>query len=491
MIYKTTSGKYSVRVPGDRGADGRRVFRTVGTYNTKREAEKAELDADVDRDSGVSIAPATLTVSDLVTQYVDHRSVLGRGEKTIEEYRGTLRLYIEPSIGRVKVSKLKAAMVSAWLAKLMTSGSKTGGSLAPKTVKHAYSLLSASLTWGMTIELATRNVCVAVQPPSVPKTTVTALTAEEMADMGDTADDSRWGYFVALSILLGTRRGETLALNWSDVNYDDAQVQIRKSMSQTKGKVFQKSTKNGRERTLQMNDAVTAAFRRQRAQQAADQLRAGAKYVVDAKKPVFTDPLGKRQSPESATNAYSRLAKKAGISSTRLHAARHTMASLLLRLGVDPVTVSAILGHSNPTVTLGVYGHLIEGECQTVLGTDRSRVVSAAEYEQVLTTNQFEVAGGAEGKYFWEDLNDAIPWSGTFTNSWIIEAKYPAAMVESFYTWDQLDGLGPARFAGRCERRSAGTTASTRAPDAAQPAWAAYMSNILNRRDRPCCNSAG
>jgi hypothetical protein len=55
------------------------------------------------------------------------------------------------------------------------------------------------------------------------------------------------------------------------------------------------------------------------------------------------------------------------------------------------------------------------------------------------------------GKYFWEDLNDAISWSGTFTDSWIIEAKHPAATVESFYAWDQLDGLGPARFADEAQ----------------------------------------
>jgi integrase len=65
--------------------------------------------------------------------------------------------------------------------------------------------------------------------------------------------------------------------------------------------------------------------------------------------------------PKAATNAFARLAKKAGISTTSLHSTRHTTATNLVRPGVDVRTVSAILGHSNASVTLGIYSHVVEG----------------------------------------------------------------------------------------------------------------------------------
>ena len=49
------------------------------------------------------------------------------------------------------------------------------------------------------------------------------------------------------------------------------------------------------------------------------------------------------------------------IKGVTLHSLRHTHASQLFASGMDPLTVSRRLGHGSPTITLTVYGHLIEG----------------------------------------------------------------------------------------------------------------------------------
>jgi integrase len=51
--------------------------------------------------------------------------------------------------------------------------------------------------------------------------------------------------------------------------------------------------------------------------------------------------------------------KKAGLSGIRFHDLRHTSASLMLNNGVDILVVSRRLGHSKPSITLDVYGHLM------------------------------------------------------------------------------------------------------------------------------------
>jgi integrase len=84
-------------------------------------------------------------------------------------------------------------------------------------------------------------------------------------------------------------------------------------------------------------------------------------YTIDSACPVFTDELGRRLSPKAATNAFARIAKKAGVRTTSLHSTRHTAATTAIRSGADIVTVSRMLNHSNPSVTLNIYGHLVPG----------------------------------------------------------------------------------------------------------------------------------
>jgi integrase len=159
--------------------------------------------------------------------------------------------------------------------------------------------------------------------------------------------------------MLGTRRGELLALSWNDIDLEAGTVTIRASMSQTKAAVTMKSTKSGKIRVVALSQAARAVFRRQKALQAADKLKKGEHYR-NADEAVFTDEIGDRPSPKAGTNAFARIAEKAGVPITSLHGTRHTAATSMISGGVDIRTASAILGHANPSVTLGLYSHVVE-----------------------------------------------------------------------------------------------------------------------------------
>ncbi|MGB8910616.1 MAG: tyrosine-type recombinase/integrase [Candidatus Cybelea sp.] len=111
-----------------------------------------------------------------------------------------------------------------------------------------------------------------------------------------------------------------------------------------------KDTKTGLIREIPVPPIVARALARQRALQSADELAAphGAYRNIDGA--VFTDELGRRYTPMAATNAFQRLARKAKLSTTRLHDLRHHAASELLAAGVDPALVAAITGHSIETL---------------------------------------------------------------------------------------------------------------------------------------------
>ncbi|NNM98716.1 MAG: tyrosine-type recombinase/integrase [Candidatus Eremiobacteraeota bacterium] len=356
-IYKLPSGNWRVVIDVDRETNGSRGRRSLGAFKTRKDAARAEREALTARDRGIDLAPMTVTIRELADRYLSDREALGRGEKTIEEYRRIIALYIVPHLGEKIVAKLRPAHVSEWIANLSRSGGRDSRALAPKTVRHAFALLNGTMRWAVRMQLAGRNVCEAVTPPTASPSEAKALTSDEVRRLLAVAREGRWSSFATLALTLGARRGELCGLSWSDVDLDAGTVTIRRSLSQTKGRVVLKGTKSGKSRTLPLSRHAIDALRRQRAAQAADRLKAGGLYGDDGA--VFADELGQRVTPKSATNAFARMAEKAKISTTRLHDLRHTAATTLLVNGVDVRTTAGVLGHSTPNVTLSTYAHLV------------------------------------------------------------------------------------------------------------------------------------
>jgi integrase len=362
-VYKLPSGNWRVVIDVDREMNGTRGRRSLGAFKTRKDAERAEREALTARDRGIDLAPMTVTVKQLADRYLSDREALGRGEKTIEEYRRIVTLYIVPHLGEKIVAKLRPAHVSEWIAALSKSGgivpkdATIGRPLSPKTVRHAFALLNGTMRWAVRMQLAGRNVCEAVTAPTASPSEAKALTSDEVRRLLTVAREGRWSSFTTLALTLGARRGELCGLSWSDVDIEAGTVTIRRSLSQTKGRVVLKGTKSGKSRTLPLSRHAIDALRHQRAVQAADRLKAGGIYGEDAA--VFADELGQRVTPKAATAAFARMAEKAKISTTRLHDLRHTAATTLLVNGVDVRTTAGVLGHSTPGVTLSTYAHLV------------------------------------------------------------------------------------------------------------------------------------
>jgi integrase len=141
--------------------------------------------------------------------------------------------------------------------------------------------------------------------------------------------------FVVLLLHTGMRRGEAAALTWGDVDLEAARITIRGE-----------TAKSGQSRTIPINATlagVLATWRAQRADDRADAL-------------VFASP----QTGEALTTVktgWAVVLKAAQITGFRLHDCRHHFASRLIMAGVDLVTVSRLLGHSDVRMTMR-YSHL-------------------------------------------------------------------------------------------------------------------------------------
>jgi integrase len=76
---------------------------------------------------------------------------------------------------------------------------------------------------------------------------------------------------------------------------------------------------------------------------------------------IFSQPDGRPLLPDSVTHAWVKLVRKIGLNGVRLHDARHTHASLLLKQGVHPKVVQERLGHASIAITLDTYSHVYPG----------------------------------------------------------------------------------------------------------------------------------
>src|SRR5262249_15990981 len=170
--------------------------------------------------------------------------------------------------------------------------------------------------------------------------------------------------YLLASLALGTgmRRNEMLGLRWQDVDLDAGRLTIEQSLEQTAThgiRVKAPKTRHGR-RTISLPGHLVAELRQHWREQQEQRLAMGlGKAPADS--PVLATLEGTYQSPNALSKAWPRIVAGIGMPGVTLHSLRHTHASMLISSGMDILTISRRLGHSSPTITLGVYGHLIHG----------------------------------------------------------------------------------------------------------------------------------
>jgi integrase len=165
----------------------------------------------------------------------------------------------------------------------------------------------------------------------------------------------------SLALATGMRRGELLALQWGDVDLDAGTLHVERSVEETKAglRVKPPKTKRGR-RKISLPPEATAMLRAHRIKQMETRLVLGM-GKPDENTLVLSDVEGRMISPHSVSRAWRMACRTRKFPQVPFHALRHTHVSILIRAGVDILTISRRLGHSKASVTLDVYGHLIGG----------------------------------------------------------------------------------------------------------------------------------
>ncbi len=360
----TRRGKRSWRLKFDAGRDatGKRKIQYHTVKGTKTEAERKLIELLDALGKGTYVEPSRLTVAEHVRARVDQwEAASDIAPKTAERYRELIEGQIVPHLGAKQMQKLRAADIEKWHTTLRTSGRRDGnGGVSLRTVKHAHRLLSKCLDEAVRHDLAVRNIAAVQKPPRIEGDEAAELVVLD-ADQQRTVLDGLAGRslypIIVTALYTGMRRGELLALRWSNV--DGKVIRVRESLEQTKadGLRFKATkTKAGR-RDITLPDRVVETLRDHRRQQLELRLALGLGKLPDDAL-TFPNLDGGPRSPNAITKEWSVAAASFGVGDVTLHGLRHTHASQLIDAGVDIVTISKRLGHASPNVTLQVYAHL-------------------------------------------------------------------------------------------------------------------------------------
>jgi len=208
------------------------------------------------------------------------------------------------------------------------------------------------------------------------------LTADEAKRLLAVAREqgSMWGALYALAIDSGARRGELLALRWSDIDLEAGRVVIARQLTDHAAPTFG-PTKTGRVRTVDLAPETIALLAQHKREQAALKMRNRTVYHADLDlvfARTFEDgatsaTLGLPISPDMLARRFHKLREQAGLpTSFTFHGLRHTSATLLLAAGVPAKVAAERLGHASIAMTIDTYSHLLPS-----MGADAARRLGA------------------------------------------------------------------------------------------------------------------
>ncbi|HEY0754261.1 MAG TPA: site-specific integrase [Ktedonobacteraceae bacterium] len=302
---------------------------------------------------GMLPTSSNATLQEYIEQWLEevHKDTIKL--KTYTDYQGLLRNYIIPGLGTIKLQSLTPQQIQAFYAKKLREG------FAPKTVKNIHVLLHKSLSDAVKWNVLSRNVCDAVTPPRLSRKEHTVLTPEQAHILIKQIKGHSFEALLTLALVTGMRCGELLALHWSDIDFTNCSLQVRRTVGHFKdlGYVESEPKTAKSRRQIKLPLFVVEALMKHKAQQDEQRNKKASEWID--RNLVFTGNEGNYISLTTLRKTFNNVLKQAGLPHMRFHDLRHSAATIMLSKGTHPKVVQEILGHSQVNITMDVYSHVL------------------------------------------------------------------------------------------------------------------------------------
>lgn len=323
-------------------------------FETRKEALDWLAEVRVRAARGLLPEPSRLTVAEYLAFWLENGARPSVRPPTYRQYEQYVRNHIVPVLGSIRLQALKPADIQALYTRKLDEG------LARRTVQLVHAILHKALSqavdWGL-LAASPADRVKAPRPQPRPGA-VRALSPEEARRFLEAARDYDYYPLFVLALTTGMRLGELLGLKWEDVDFEAGAVHVRRGLYRVRGRWVEGEPKSaaGRRKVI-LPPLALSVLKEHRVAQLEARLKAGPDWEDSGL--VFATAAGRPIHPRSVTRTLKTILGRAGLPDIRFHDLRHTHATLLLKEGVNPRVVQERLGHSQISLTLQTYSHVL------------------------------------------------------------------------------------------------------------------------------------
>jgi integrase len=322
-------------------------------FHTEKEADEALNEMLYEQKRGTLITEKDQTVKQLIEHWLEnvHRRTIR--DSTYVEYRNMIKNHIYPAFEHTKLRDLTVQRLEAFYSQMEQKELSAG------YIRNVHQVLHQALSYAVKNNLVARNVADYVTLPRLGRHQVQAMTIEQAQQFVAAARGHHLEALFTMAVLTGMREGELLALHWSDINFEQKYLQIRRTVRQISGRgaVEGEPKTASSNRKIALTSVLIDVLKQHRVRQLEVRLRAGNAWKEHHL--VFCTSTGRHIYASSLRTTFRVLLRDIGFEPMRFHDLRHSAATLLLAMGIHVKVVQELLGHSNVMTTLNIYSHVL------------------------------------------------------------------------------------------------------------------------------------
>jgi len=368
-VYQRSDGKWcGALVVGGR----RRVI-----YGRTRQDVAQKLARAMDSASrGLLREPSRLTVGAFLERWLEDTVRPRVRPLTYSGYAVNVRRHIVPALGHVRLDRLGPEQIQSFLNQKLNDG------LSSKTVAYIRQVLRTALDQAMRWNLVSRNVATLVPAPRKVRKPIHPLEPHEIGKFLSAVEGRRLEALYVATLALGLRQGEVLGLKWEDVDLGAKTLRVQRQLQRFGGRLNLVEPKTDRaRRVLDLPESVVKALTEHETRQIAERSTAGLQW--EERGLVFTTTIGTPLEARSMLRDFRDVKKKGELPPIRFHDLRHSCATMLLVQRVPARVVMEILGHSDISLTMNTYSHVIPGLRTDAAGRMEDLLASARTTRQL------------------------------------------------------------------------------------------------------------
>lgn len=346
----------------------------------------------IEVEAGTYIAPEKMTFESFITEWEEKyaRTKDGLAPLTLKTYKHHLSNHILPVFGHKRLEEIKPIHIVTFLSDLRKPGARKDGRgevLSSGTIEYIYRVLRNVFNRAADWRVIPIHPMEGIKKPTVEteeREFYTQAEAQEVL-LALREVSPMWRLFIYTAILGGLRRGEILALEWTDVDFDNATISVNKSISLTiNGQAVIKEPKTKKsKRTVEMPSWYIEELKTYKKHWNQEKLLRGEDWEGRDYQFIFHAGYGKPLYHTQPYKWWTEFCVKHNFKRVSFHELRHSHFAILLENGVDLKTIQERAGHASFKTTTDIYGHVAD-----TLKRDAANKLEILDPKKTSTTRQ-------------------------------------------------------------------------------------------------------